>query len=66
MKISIKKIEYYLPEKIEEGSILKEDNPKWDINKIEEKTGISKRYISKKDETTLDLAFKASEKIIKA
>ena len=64
MKISIKKIEYYLPEKIEEGSILKEDNPKWDINKIEEKTGISKRYISKKDETTLDLAFKASEKIL--
>ena len=50
MKISIKKIEYYLPEKIEDGSILKEDNPKWDINKIEEKTGISKRYISKKDE----------------
>lgn len=64
MKISIKKIEYYLPEKIEDGSILKEDNPQWDINKIEEKTGISKRYISKKDETTFDLAFKASEKIL--
>ena len=64
MKISIKKIEYYLPEKIEDGSILKADNPKWDINKIEEKTGISKRYISKKDETTFDLAFKAAEKIL--
>ena len=34
MRISIKKIEYYLPEKIEDGSILKEDNPTWDINKM--------------------------------
>ena len=34
MKISTKKNEYYLPEKIEDRSMLKEDNQKCNINKM--------------------------------
>ncbi len=58
-------IEYYLPKKKENNKILKKFNPKIDIRKIEEKTGIKNRFISKKDESVLDISIKCSNKIFK-
>ena len=55
-------IEYYLPKKKENNKILKKFNPKIDIRKIEEKTGIKNRFISKKDESVLDISIKCSNK----
>lgn len=55
MKAYITKIEYVLPERIEE-------NPK---NRLTKKTGILKRHICSDDETASDLAFIAAEKIFK-
>ena len=48
-------IEYYLPKKKENNKTLKRFNPKLDINRIKEKTGINNRYISAEKETVIDL-----------
>ena len=53
-------IEYYLPKKKENNKTLKRFNPKLDINRIKEKTGINNRYISAEKETVIDLSIKCS------
>lgn len=64
MKIKIRFIDYYLPDFSEDNVALKNDNPSWDINKILEKTGIKKRYISDSTQTSLDLAYAAGKKVL--
>ena len=61
----ISAIEYYLPKKIKNNKNLKKDNPKININRIKEKTGINNRYISEKNETVIDISAKAASKIFK-
>ena len=56
MNIEIGSIAYYLPENIESGLELKRDNVDWNIDKIEEKTGIKTRYISNDGQTALDMS----------
>lgn len=56
MKAYITKIEYILPERIEE-------NPK---NRLTKKTGILKRHICSDNEIASDLAFKVAEKMFKS
>ena len=51
--------------KKENNKKLKKINPKWDIKKIKEKTGIDKRYISGINETILDIGEKSIKKILK-
>jgi 3-oxoacyl-[acyl-carrier-protein] synthase-3 len=63
MNAFIKYIEYYLPEKIVTNQDFKYEFPKWDLDKIEEKSGVSKRHIAAYDETALDLSIKACEKL---
>ena len=58
-------IEYYLPKTIENNKILKKNNPKINIDRIKEKTGINNRFISENDETVIDIAIKSSNKIFK-
>ena len=53
MKAYIRKIEYVLPDKVEE-------NPK---NRLTKKTGILKKHICSGNEIASDLAFKAAEKL---
>jgi len=60
-KISM--IEYYLPSKVSTGDELLRDNPEWRIDDIENKTGVSKRYICDKNETAKDLAISACNKL---
>jgi len=61
----ISAIEYYLPKKKENNKILKKNNPKINIDRIKEKTGINNRYISNDKETVIDISIKAANKIFK-
>ena len=56
---------YYLPSSTLSNNHLQEEFPELDINKVETKLGIKKRHLCNNDETALDLAVKASEKLLK-
>ena len=64
MKSKIIGIETCLPENFEDIDSLLTDNPDWKIDKIRSKTGIEKRWIASDNETSLDLAVKASSKLL--
>ncbi len=58
-------IEYFLPKKKENNKTFKKNNPKVNIDRIKDKTGINNRYISDKNETVIDISVKAANKIFK-
>ena len=66
MKVQISSSEYYLPQTKEDNESLRQDNPNWDMLKIEEKTGIHKRSIASPEQTALDLALIASNKLLES
>ena len=61
MKVFIKDIAYYLPEKVLTNAQLAEEFPEWTTDKIAQKVGISERHISASDETVTDMAVRAAE-----
>ena len=63
MGIQIKEIEYFLPVNKKTNEDLQKENPEWDVEKVAAKTGIYSRHIAGEDETALDLAIKALEKL---
>jgi 3-oxoacyl-[acyl-carrier-protein] synthase-3 len=63
MGIYLKNISYYLPEKILTNETLIQDFPEWSVKKVASKIGVSKRHIASEDETALDMAVKAAEKL---
>lgn len=65
MGAQIKKIEYVFPEVMITNEDLKKDFPDYDFERFEEKVGIKRRYIVSEDETALDLAEKACNKLFK-
>jgi len=65
MNTKITNIEYHLPEKILTNNELAKLFPEWNAEKIEKKVGIRERHIVNENETALDLAFEASEKVLK-
>lgn len=62
MHAKIEAIEYYFPPKMVSNADLKEEFPDYDFDNFENKVGIERRYIVE-DETGLDLATKACEKL---
>jgi 3-oxoacyl-[acyl-carrier-protein] synthase-3 len=65
MGVSIKAIEFFLPEnKISNQDLLKQF-PEYDFIKFEKKVGIKNRYWVSENETALDLAEKACHKLFK-
>ena len=66
MRVKINSIAYHLPSNEEGLETLTDENPEWDIDKITEKTGIFKRFISSPNETATDLAYVAATKLIKS
>ncbi|MFQ5645584.1 MAG: 3-oxoacyl-ACP synthase III family protein [bacterium] len=64
MRIKIQDIAYYLPEKVVTNESLAEDNPDWDIKSVEERSGVVKRHIAREDETALDLALPACNRLL--
>jgi len=63
--LSLRKISYYLPNIVETNDQLKIIHPEWDVDKVQNKTGIFQRYIAREDETSLDLGFFASKSLFK-
>lgn len=58
------KIEYYLPQQVITNEMLKAEFTEWDHISFEAKVGIKNRYVVKSNETALDLAVNASEKVL--
>ncbi|KPA12069.1 3-oxoacyl-ACP synthase [Candidatus Magnetomorum sp. HK-1] len=63
MKAKIVDIEYFLPKQVLTNEMLKLENPDWDIDLLVRTTGIEKRFVANEDETSLDLAFGACQKL---
>ena len=61
----IEDIEYYLPKNKISNDDLLAINPDWDIKAIGDSTGVLTRYYVDKNETALDIGFKACEKLLK-
>ena len=63
MKVYIKGISYYLPEKVLTNEALTNEFPEWSVEKVASKVGINQRHISGEGETAGDMAVKAAEKL---
>ena len=62
MRIKIDEIAYEFGSEKEDLSVLKQDNPEWDIDKSLIQS-INNRHCSSDDETALDLAISAAKKL---
>ena len=62
-KAYIKAVDYYLPENILTNEQIAERFPEWSAEKVANKVGISERHYTSKDETAVDMAYKAAEKL---
>lgn len=65
MGIIIEKSSYFLPDTIVSNQDLEQERPGWKLESTEAKSGIKSRHIASENETALDLAIKAVEKLIK-
>jgi len=63
VKTKICDIAYHLPSSIVTNEELQTQNPKWDMSNVEERSGVVKRHIAKDNETSLDLAYEATQKL---
>lgn len=63
MKAFIKAISYALPDTVVTNEDLVKDFPEWSVDKIASKIGVDKRHVCKDNETAVDLAIKAGEKL---
>ena len=61
----ISEIEIYFPEKKVTNEDLQKEFPEWSPEKIFNKVGVKQRYTASAEETVLELAVKASEKLLK-
>ncbi len=56
-------ISVHYPSRMESGEDLRREHPQWNIDEIEEKTGIRKRYLAAERETASDLGIAAAVKL---
>jgi 3-oxoacyl-[acyl-carrier-protein] synthase III len=63
--VYIKAIEIQLPERIVTNEDLSESYPDWEMDKVVAKSGVLKRHIAGENETALDLAIPAVERLLK-
>lgn len=66
MGSQIRKIEYVFPDIKITNEDLKKDFPDYDFDRFEEKVGIKTRYVVREDETGLDLAERACNKLFES
>lgn len=64
MKVFIKAISYFLPEKILTNEDLVKEFPEWTVEKVADKVGVNQRHIVAENETAADMATQAAEKLI--
>lgn len=63
MRLTIRDIEYSLPERVVTNEELHRANPSWDMKNVELRTGVLTRHIAGTNETALDLAYSACLKL---
>jgi 3-oxoacyl-[acyl-carrier-protein] synthase-3 len=63
MKVFIKNIEYYLPQRVITNEELIQTFSEWTVDKIIDKVGVNKRYIAAENETATDMAVFAAQKL---
>jgi 3-oxoacyl-[acyl-carrier-protein] synthase III len=63
MGSKISAITYYLPESIYDNEQVYKEFPDWPPEKVEQKIGIKTRHIAAYNETALDLAYKAANRL---
>lgn len=63
MRVTIRDITYYLPEKVITNDHLREENPDWDMQTVEARAGVLKRYVVNEGVTALDLAYEACQNL---
>ncbi len=61
--INIAEIEYYLPKNILTNDDIAKEFPEWSAEKIKSKIGVESRHNADKNETALDMAFEACQKL---
>jgi 3-oxoacyl-[acyl-carrier-protein] synthase III len=66
MGVIIQDIAYHLPETILANEELHRQNPDWDMERVAHRAGVMRRHIAGADETALDLAVVACEKLFAA
>ncbi len=64
MGCRITKIEYYLPGCVLTNDDLAKESGRWSADKIEKKVGIRERHLAREDETSADLAYEASKRVL--
>lgn len=64
--VSLRRIEFSLPQRCESNEDLLTDNPEWDLAKIYAKTGVAQRYLAAPEQTAADLCIEAAEKLFQA
>ena len=60
----ITRLAHVFPEQILTNADLAREFPEWSIEKIYEKTGIERRYVTSENETALDLAEQACRRLM--
>ena len=63
MKVYIKALSYYLPERIVTNAELLKDFPEWSVDKVTAKVGVTSRHLAADNETAGDLAGKAARRL---
>ena len=63
MKVYIKALSYYLPERIVTYAELLKDFPEWSVDKVTAKVGVTSRHLAADNETAGDLAEKAARRL---
>ena len=63
MKVYIKALSYYLPERIVTNAELLKDFPEWSVDKVTAKVGVTSRHSAADNETAGDLAEKAARRL---
>ncbi len=64
MNLEIRKLDYYLPERIETNDFLEKENPKWKLDKVTKKSGVFQRHIADAKETAYDLSLEACKRVL--
>ncbi|MEL5893706.1 ketoacyl-ACP synthase III [Bacteroides sp. GD17] len=63
MNAYIEAISYCLPERIVTNEDIIREFPEWSVEKIASKVGVNKRHVAVADETAVDLAIEAAERL---
>ena len=64
MRIIVKDIIYHLPQHKVSNSDLSIENPSWDMDRVQERSGVYERYITGENETALDLSIVACKALL--